>query len=142
MSMIGELTFFLGLQISQDSTGIFISQSKYLKDMLHKFGMKDNSPVCTPMVTGCKLSKEDKSPSLDQTVYRSMIGNLLYLTASRPDIMQAVGLVARFQANPKESHMIAVKRILRYLKGTIDYGLWYPKDENFDLKAFSDAGWA
>ena len=96
MSMIGELTFFLGLQISQDSTSTFISQSKYLKDMLHKFGMKDSSPICTPMVTSCKLRKEDESPAVDQTVYRSMIGSLLYLTASRPDIMQAVGLVARF----------------------------------------------
>ena len=95
-----------------------------------------------PMVTGCKLSKEEEYLVLYKTVYRSMIGILLYLTTSHPDIMQVVGLVARFQENPKESHMIVVKIILRSLKGTIDYGLWYQKDENFNLKAFSDADWA
>ena len=109
--------------------------------MLQKFGMQERSPVCTPMVTGCKLNNEDESLVVDKTMYRSMTGSLLYLIASRPDIMQAVGLMARFQANPKESHMIVVKIILRYLKGTIDYGLWYPKYENFDLKVFSNADW-
>ena len=118
MSMIGELSFFLGLQISQTSEGIFISQSKYLREMLSRFGMAYCAPVGTPMPTSCKLSIDDQSPQVDTTLFRSMIGSLLYLTASRPDIMQAVGMVARFQACPKESHVIAVKRIFRYLKGT------------------------
>jgi hypothetical protein len=79
------------------------------------------------MQTSCKLSKDDDSKSIDQRKYRSMIGNLLYVTASRPDVMQVVGQVARFQAAPKESHVSAVKRIFRYLKGTKEFGLWYPK---------------
>ena len=136
ISMIGELNLFLGLQISQDSMGIFVSQSKYLKEMLQKFGMIESSPVSTLMIAGCKFNKEDESPAVNQTMYGSIIGSLLYLTASRLDIMQAVGLVARFQANPKESHMRVVKRIFRYIKGIMDCGLWYPKDEYFDLKEF------
>ena len=142
MSLLGELSFFLGLQISQLDEGIFISQTKYIKEMLKKFKMEDCKPVSTPMVTGCKLSKDDESKEVDQRQYRSMIGSLLYVTASRPDVMQAVGQVARFQASPKESHVLAVKRIFRYLKGTMDYGLWYPKGNELTLVAYTDADWA
>ena len=87
MSMIGELSYFLGLRINQSSAGIFISQEKYLKEMLKKFKMEDSSLVSTPMVVGCKLSKNDISPDVDQRTYRSMIGTLLYITTSHPDIM-------------------------------------------------------
>ena len=111
--MLGELNFFLGLQISQLNDGIFISQSKYIKEMLKKFGMVDCKPLSTPMITGCKLSKDDESKEVDQKMYKSMIGSLLYVTTSRPDVMQAVGLVARFQANPKEAHVLEIKRIFR-----------------------------
>ena len=97
MSLLGEMNFFLGLQISQLNDGIFISQSKYIKEMLKKFGMEDCKPVSTPMITGCKLSKDDESKEVDQKLYRSMIGSLLYVTTSRLDVMQVVGLVARFQ---------------------------------------------
>src|SRR5271156_4237316 len=93
MSMIGELSYFLGLQISQKYEGLFLSQEKYLKEMLKKFQMEDSNPVSTPMVSGCKLSKDDISPAVDQKMYRSMIGSLLYITASIPDIMHAVGMV-------------------------------------------------
>ena len=110
--------------------------------MLSKFGMVECSPVSTPMTTCCKLSKDDESPSVDATLYRSMIGSLLYLTASRPDIMQAVGMVARYQASPKESHVAAVKRIFRYLKGTMEFRFWYPKNSHIELTSFSDADWA
>ncbi len=99
MSMIGELVYFLGLQISQKPEGLFISQEKYLKEMLKRFQMEDTTPVSTPMVSGCKLSKEDTSPEVDQKMYRSMIGSLIYITTSRPDIMHAVGMVGRFQAS-------------------------------------------
>lgn len=142
MSLLGELNFFLGLQISQLEDGIFISQIKYIKEMLKKFGMEDCRPVSTPMVTGCKLSKDDESKEADQKLYRSMIGSLLYVTATRPDVMQAVGQVARFQAAPKEAHVLAVKRIFRYLKGTTDLGLWYPKGNKLTLEAYTDADWA
>ena len=131
MSMIGELSYFLGLQVKQSSEGIFISQEKYLKEMLKKFQMEDSSTVSTPMVVGCKLRKDDISPDVDQRTYRSMIGSLLYITASRPDIMQAVGMVGRFQSAPKQSHLVAVKRIFKYLKGIMTYGLWYPRNQNF-----------
>ena len=141
MSMLSELTFFLGLQVYQLDKGIFISQTKYIKDVLKKFKMVDSKPVSTPMITGCKLSKNDESLEVDHTMYRSMIGRLLYVTTTRPDVMQAVGLVGRFQSAPKETHVVAVKRIIRYLKGTVDYGLWCPKFQYFTLKAFTDAYW-
>ena len=142
MSMLGELKFFLGLQVSQSKKGIFISQTKYIKEMLKKFRMEESKHVSTHMVIGCKLSKDDESLEVDHTMYRSIIGSLLYVTTTRPDIMQTIGLVSRFQSSPKETHVAAVKRIFRYLKGTVDYGLWYPKSIDFTLKSFTDADWA
>ena len=109
MSMLGELTFFLGLQVYQSEKGIFISQTKYIKDMLKKFKIKDSKSVSTPMIISCKLSKNDESLEVDHTMYRSMIGSFLYVTSTIPDVMQAIGLVARFQSSPKETHVIAVK---------------------------------
>ena len=142
MSMIGEITFYLGLQIQQKNTGIFISQEKYLREMLKRFQMEDCKPLSTPMIIGGKLCANDGSIDVDQKRYRSMIGILLYLTASRPDIMLAVGLVPRYQAAPKQNHLLAVKRIFRYLQGTTQYGLWYPKGKSFTLIAYTDADWA
>ena len=110
--------------------------------MLKKFQMEDCKPVLTPMVTGCQLGLEDSSKDVDQSLYRSMICSLLYVTASQPDVMQAVGQVAWFQAAPKESHIISVKRILRYLKGTTEYCLWYPKGNDLVIQAYTDADWA
>ncbi|KAJ9556652.1 hypothetical protein OSB04_011266 [Centaurea solstitialis] len=139
MSMMGELNFFLGIQVKQNPDGIFINQSEYIKDMLKKFNMTDCSPIKTPMPTGNLLGPDLSGKSVDQKIYRSMIGSLLYLTATRPDIMFATCFCARFQANPKESHLAAVKRILRYLKGTPELGLWYPKDSSFELISFTDS---
>jgi hypothetical protein len=142
MSMIGELSYFLGLQVKQSSAGIFISQEKYLKEMLKKFQMEDSSTVSTPMVVGCKPSKDDISPDVDQRTYLSMIGSLLYIIASHPDIMQDVGMVGHFQSSPKQSHFVSFKRIFKYLKGIMTYGLWYPRNQNFLLTTYSDADWA
>jgi hypothetical protein len=133
MSLLEELSFFLGLQIHQSKQGVFISQTKYIREMLKRFGMEDCKLVITPMKTSCKLSKDDGSKSIDQRQYRSMIGNLLYVTASRPDVMQAVGQVAQFQAAPKESHVLAVKRIFKHLKVTEEFGLWYLKGKDLSL---------
>jgi hypothetical protein len=141
MSMIGKLSYFLGLQVNQSSARIFISQEKYLKEMLKKFQMEYASPVSTPMVVGCKLSKDDISPDVDQRTYRSMIGSLMYITSSRPDIMQVVGMVVRYQSTPKQSHLVVVTRIFKYLKGTMTYGLWYPRNQNFQLTGYSDVDW-
>ncbi|RVW47390.1 Retrovirus-related Pol polyprotein from transposon RE1 [Vitis vinifera] len=139
MSMMGELNFFLGLQIQQLKKGTFINQAKYIKDLLKRFNMEEAKVMKTPMSSSIKLDMDEKSKSIDSTMYRSIIGCLLYLTASRPDIMYSVCLCARFQSCPKESHLSAVKRILRYLKGTMNIGLWYPKADNFKLIGFSDA---
>ncbi|GKA09529.1 copia protein [Tanacetum coccineum] len=111
MSMMGELNFFLGLQIKQMEDGIFFNQSKYIKEMLKKFGLEESKPMKTPMSSDTKLTKDEECESVDSTKYRGMIGSLLYLTASRPDIMFSVCLCARFQEAPKTSHLEAVKRI-------------------------------
>ena len=110
--------------------GIFICQAKYSKELIKKFGLEDSKIYNTPMATTIKLDKDDHGKCVDIKLYRSMIGSLLYLTASTPDIMFSVCLCARFQSYPKESHLIAVKRIIRYVKGTIGMGLYYPKMEN------------
>jgi len=140
--MLGELTLFIGLQVIQYDKGILISQSKYLGEKLKQFGMEDLKLVCSPTITGCKLNKDDESLKVNQSMYRSIIGSLLYLIASRPDIMQVVGLVSKFQAYPKETHLNVVKRIFKYLQGTLDYELSYPKDKHFNLVTFSDVDWA
>ncbi|GJS29698.1 retrovirus-related pol polyprotein from transposon TNT 1-94 [Tanacetum coccineum] len=117
MSMMGELNFFLGLQIKQFEDGIFLNQSKYVKEILNKFGLENAKPIKTPMSFETKLTRDEEGEPIDDTKYRGMIGSLLYLTASRPDIMFSVCLCARFQETPKTSHLEAVKRIFRYIKG-------------------------
>lgn len=106
---------------------------------MKRFQMEEWKPVSTPMIIGCKLSKDDTSPEVDQKLYRSMIGSLLYVTASRPDVLHPVGLVGRFQAAPRENHLHAVKRIFRYLKGTTEFGLWYPKGHELTVVAYTNA---
>lgn len=119
--------------------GIFITQSKYVKEVLKTFGMEERKLVGTLMVTGCKLTKEDDSTLVNEKEYQLVIGKLHYVVHGRPDIAHAMGIVAHFQKSLRESHLVAVKRILRYLKGTIDYGLWYPYNGDFNLKVFTDA---
>ncbi|WVZ89077.1 LOW QUALITY PROTEIN: hypothetical protein U9M48_035533 [Paspalum notatum var. saurae] len=142
MSMIGELTFFLGFQIKQLREGTFIYQEKYTRDLLKRFKMDDCKPIEIPMATNTKPNPDESGIKVDQTLYRSMIGSLLYLCASRPDIMFSVCLCARFQADPKESHLTAVRRILRYLKHTPSIGLWYPKGASFELLGYTDSDFA
>ncbi|GJU42142.1 uncharacterized mitochondrial protein-like protein [Tanacetum coccineum] len=142
MSSMGELTFFLGQQVKQKEDGIFISQYKYVTEILNKFSFTDVKTASTPMETQNPLLKDVDGEDLDEHLYRSMIGSLMYLTSSRPDIMFAVCSCARFQVNPKSSHLHAVKRILRYLKGQPKLGLWYPKDSPFDLVAYTDSDYA
>ncbi|KAJ9541717.1 LOW QUALITY PROTEIN: hypothetical protein OSB04_028223 [Centaurea solstitialis] len=139
MSMMGEINFFLGLQVKQFTDGIFINQSKYIFDFLKKYDMSSCNSIGTPMATGNKIGPDHEGKDVDLRTYRGMVGSLMYLTASRPDIMFATCVCARYQAKPKESHLAAVKRIFRYLKGTPYYGLWYPKGLGFELQAYSDA---
>ena len=109
--------------------------------MSKKFKMEDCKPILTLMVTGLKLIIDDSSKNLYQRLYITMIGSLLYVIASRLDVMQAVGKATRFQVAPKEAHIIAIKRTLQYLKGTTEYGLWYPKGNNLIIHDFTDADW-
>nr|GEU51173.1 hypothetical protein [Tanacetum cinerariifolium] len=142
MSSIGELTFFLGLQLKQKMDGIFIIQDKYVAEILRKFGLTEGKSASTPIDTKKPLLKDPDGEDIDVHTYRSMIGSLMYLTSSRPDIMFAVCACAHFQVTPKASHLHAVKRIFRYLKGKTNLGLWYPKDSPFDLVAYSDSDYA
>ncbi|GJT23494.1 putative ribonuclease H-like domain-containing protein [Tanacetum coccineum] len=131
-----------GLQVKQKDDGIFISQDKYVADILKKFDFATVKTASTPIETNKALLKDEEAEDVDVHLYRSMIGSLMYLTASRPDIMFAVCACARFQVTPKVSHLHAVKRIFRYLKGQPKLGLWYPRDSPFDLEAFSDSDYA
>ena len=152
--MIGELTHFLKLQIHQQDSSILLSQSKYAKNLVKKFGLEFDSSVRTPMSLNVKFTVDLLGKSVDSSLYRSMIGSLLYLTASnmigsllyltasKPDISYNVGVCARYQANPKESHMTALKRIIKYVKTTAEFGVWYSKNTNDVLAGYSDADWA
>ncbi|GJU47046.1 putative ribonuclease H-like domain-containing protein [Tanacetum coccineum] len=139
MSSMGELTFFLGLQVKQKED---ISQDKYVAEILKKFDFVSVKTASTPIKTQKPLVKDEEASDVDVHLYRSMIGSLMYLTASRPDIMFAVCACSRFQVTPKTSHLNAVKRIFRYLKGKPKLGLWYPRVSSFDLEAYSDSDYA
>jgi len=141
MSMMGELKFFLGIQINQCKDGVYVHQTKYTTELLKKFKLEDCKVMNTSMHPTCTLSKEDTGSKVDQKMYRGMIGSLLYLTASRPDILFSVCLCARFQPDPRESHLTVVKRIFRYLKGTTNLGLLYRKSLD-KLVGFYDADYA
>ncbi|GJS03890.1 putative ribonuclease H-like domain-containing protein [Tanacetum coccineum] len=142
MSSIVKLTFVSGLQEKQKEDGIFISQDKYVIEILKKFGFSDVKTVSTPMETHKSLLKDLNREDVDEHLYRSMIGSLMYLTSSRSDIMFAVCACARLQVNPKTSHIHDVKRIFRYLKGQPKLGIWYPRDTPFDLVAYTDSDYA
>nr|GEV97780.1 uncharacterized mitochondrial protein AtMg00810-like [Tanacetum cinerariifolium] len=142
MSSMGELTFFLGLQVKQKKNGIFISQYKYVAEILKKFRFIKVKTASTPIEIQKPLLKDEDGEEVDVHMYRSMIGSLMYLTSSRPDIMSAVCTCARYQVNPKVSHLHVVKRIFRYLKGQPKLGLWYPKYSPFDLVAYTDSDYA
>nr|GFA16675.1 retrovirus-related Pol polyprotein from transposon TNT 1-94 [Tanacetum cinerariifolium] len=139
MSMMGKISFLLGLQISQSPRGIFINQSKYALESLKKYGFESCDPVDTLMVEKSKLDEDKEGKVVDLSHYRGMIGTLLYLTASRPNLQFAICMCARYQARHTEKHIHAVKRIFRYLRGTVNRGLWYPQDFLVALTAFADA---
>jgi hypothetical protein len=142
MSMMGELQFFLGLQIKQSKEGTFVHHAKYTKDIVWNFKMEDSKAMAMPLSTTTALDAGEEGQHVDQKEYRSMIGSLLYLTATRPDIQFSVCLCARFQAPLRTSHRQAVKRIFRYLRHTPDFGLWYSASSSLDLHGFSDADFA
>ena len=139
MSAMGELSFFLGLQVQQSEKGIFIHQTKYVHEMQNRFNLVDGKLSGTPIEVNHKLSPALDEADTDQREYRSMIGSLMYLTASRPDVMFAVSICSRYQATPKISHPRAVHQIFNYLRGRPDLGLWYSNDDDLSFTAFTDS---
>nr|GEY75454.1 uncharacterized mitochondrial protein AtMg00810-like [Tanacetum cinerariifolium] len=124
------------LQIHQSPRGIFINQARYTLEILHKHGMNKGQSIGTPMAMKPKLDADLSGNPVDQTDYRSKIRSLMYLTSSRPDIVQAVCFCAGYQSRPTKKHLKEDKMIFRYLRGTVNMGLWYPKGSSFELTAF------
>ncbi|GJT78770.1 retrovirus-related pol polyprotein from transposon TNT 1-94 [Tanacetum coccineum] len=131
--------FSMGLQVSQNREGIFINQSKFALEILKKFGMDLCDPVDTPMVDRLKLDEDPLGIPVNQTRFHSMVGSLMYLTVSRPDLVFAVCMCARYQASPTKKHLEALKQVFWYIKGSINWGLWYPKDNAMALTTYADA---
>jgi hypothetical protein len=142
MSMMGELTFFLGIHVKQMKQGTFVHQAKYMKDLMKKFNMAELKPVSTPMSSAASLGPDEDGESVDQREYMSMIVSLMYLTATRPAIQFTMGLCACFQSCPCSSYWMAVQRVFRYLKHTPEFGIWYSASSSLDLVGFSDADFA
>ncbi|XP_071704142.1 uncharacterized protein [Rutidosis leptorrhynchoides] len=142
MSDLGLMHYFLGMKINQQTSGVYISQKKYASDMLKRFNMFSCKPVTSPLVLNCKLSKEDGDKLADPTLYRSIIGSLLYLAISRPDLAYAASFLSRFMTSPTSSHLGAARRVLRYLKGSLDLGIMFERNKDVKLEGYSDSDWA
>eukprot|EP00253_Pinus_taeda_P010323 PITA_10323 len=141
MTDLGFLRYFLGIKVDQSENGVFISQVKYVEAVLKRY-MQNSKATVTPTVMGLKLSKEDSSKDFDPKLYKSIVGNLMYLTATRPDIMHTVSLISRFMERPKETHWQATKRILRYVNGTKGFGILYSSSKSFMLTGYTNSDWA
>ncbi|KAG6476380.1 hypothetical protein ZIOFF_065620 [Zingiber officinale] len=139
MSDMGLLRHFLGMEIYQEEDIVFICQKIYAEKIMKKFNMLGCNPVSTPLIMGEKLKKEDGGKAADVTHYRSLIGNLLYLTATRPDLMYAASLLSRFMQSPSHFHLGAAKRVLRYVQGTTDLGLSFQKNHALNLVGYCDS---
>ncbi|RHN42089.1 putative RNA-directed DNA polymerase [Medicago truncatula] len=142
MTDLGLMKYFLGIQVKQTKCEIFITQEKYIHDLLKKFRLESCKPVSTPMALNEKLQLNDGSEKADPKAYRSLVGSLIYLTNTRPDIVHSVSLVSRFMNEPSKLHFAAAKRILRYLQGTKKLGIKYVKEENNELVGYTDSDWA
>jgi hypothetical protein len=136
------MKYFLGSEVDQSTKGIFVCQQKYAADVIKRLCMEDCNPAETPTPPGTKLSKQDEGPTVDSTLYKSLVGSLLYLIATRPNIMYAVGFVSRFMESPKDSQWKMAKRILRYVAGTLNFGLWYSQSKDNHLSSYTDSDFA
>lgn len=142
MTDLGRMKYFLGVEVTQDETGIFIGQKKYANEVLSRFGMEGCNAVRIPMVPGCKLTREGSGAMVDATMFKQLVGSLRYLTATRPDLIYSVNLVSRYMEGPTEQHLLAAKRIMRYVQGTKDYGIQYKRGEERELVGFFDSDYA
>ena len=142
MTDMGLMSYYLGIEVKQNKNGIFISQEGYAKEVLKRFNMANCKPISTPVECGVKLSRLDGGEKVDPTYFKSLVGSLRYLTCTRPDILFGVGLVSRFMEEPTTTHLKTAKRILCYIKGTLDFGLSYSSSNNFRLVGYSDSDWA
>ncbi|CAJ2661747.1 unnamed protein product [Trifolium pratense] len=142
MSDLGLLHHFLGIEVYQDEYGVFICQKRYTENILKKFGMYGCKPVDIPLVVNEKLKKENGGRLIDASMYRSLVGSLFYLTTSRPDLMFAATLLSRFMSKPSHLHLGAAKRVLRYVMGTMEYGIRFEKNSKFEAKGYCDSDWA
>jgi hypothetical protein len=142
MTDLGIMKYFLGIEVDQSTKGIFVCQKKYAPDIIKRFCMEECNPVETPIPLGTKLSKKDEGPTVEPTLYKSLVGSLLYLTTTRLDIMYAASLVSRLMESPKDFHWKMAKRILRYVAGTLNFGLWYTKSDDHHLSSYIDSDFA
>uniref|UniRef100_A0A2N9I2A6 Reverse transcriptase Ty1/copia-type domain-containing protein n=1 Tax=Fagus sylvatica TaxID=28930 RepID=A0A2N9I2A6_FAGSY len=142
MKDLGTLSYFLGLEVTSSSDGYYLSQAKYAFDLLSKAGLTDSKTVSTPLELNVKLNTTDGEPLSDATLYRQLVGSLIYLTVTRPDLAYAVHLVSQFMSAPRSTHYAAVLRILRYIKGTLFHGLHFSAQSSLELRAYADADWA
>lgn len=142
MTDLGRMKYFLGVEVVQNEEGIFIHQGKYAGEILERFNLLCGNAVKNPIVPGPKLSKEGEGGKVDATLYKQLIGSLMYITSTRPDLMFAVCLLSRYMSAPTEQHLQAAKRVLRYLKGTQNYGLFYKRGGEEKLTVFTDSDYA
>lgn len=142
MTDLGRMRFFLGIEVVQSPTGIYICQRKYAMEVLKRFGMEDSNSVCNPIVPGHKLNKDEGGVKVDETQFKQIVGSLMYITATRPDLMFVVSLIARFMSSPTDIHYQVAKRVLRYVKGTINYGILYKRGGAEELVGFTDSDYA
>lgn len=139
---LGKMHYFLGIEVVQSKAGIFISQKKYVQEILNKFQMSNCNRATTPTEVGLKLVQNLDEKKVDSHLYKQIVGSLMYLTGTRPNIMHVVSLISKYMENPKESHLLAAKRILRYLRATTSFGIFYKKGENSYLIGYTDSDYA
>ncbi|KAL3339575.1 hypothetical protein AABB24_028262 [Solanum stoloniferum] len=139
MTDLGEMVYFLGMEIKQEKNELFICQKKYAKDILTKFRMENCKETATPMCQKEKLSKNDEAEKVDKTLYRSLVGCLMYLTATRPDILYVVSLLSSNCAT--DTHLREAKRVIRYVKGTLNFGIKFYENKKYVLQGYSDSDW-
>ena len=142
MTDLELMKYFLGIEVDQSDDGIFICQTKYANEVLKMFRMLNSKPAATPMATSTKLNKYDEGSYVDPTLYKRLVGGLMYLTTTKPDIMFVISLISRFMETPKSTHWQARKRILRHLVGTTDFGIRYTSNLNFELIRYTDSDFA